>query len=346
MKKAFRVNTGKFLPFIMGLLISQGIYSQSWTAGTGILYANPATTKIGIGVTAPAYPLDIAGVMRATTSTQSSTAFVLTNSHTSFNNSLLYGYTSAAASSSFKLLDLRTSGGSANAMWVNGLGNAYFAGNVGIGTTSPGNTLSLFNNGKCGLHLDNNTCDWDIEAYNITTGGLGGFYLKQRGNVLMSIFNDGSGPVFSTGGMVICSNHSGTGYFEPYGSNFDINVGGGGSMTFFDDVSQSYKFKLLNGNMFLDGKITCKEIEVKTNVWADHVFKKGYKLRPLAEVENYIKTNCHLPEVPTEAEVKEKGVNVGDMNALLLKKVEELTLYIIQQQKEIDELKSEIRNKE
>ena len=63
--------------------------------------------------------------------------------------------------------------------------------------------------------------------------------------------------------------------------------------------------------------------------WSDYVFRPGYRLRPLREVGQYIQENGHLPGIPTEAEVKEKGVSVGDMQAKLLAKVEELTLHMI-----------------
>jgi hypothetical protein len=64
--------------------------------------------------------------------------------------------------------------------------------------------------------------------------------------------------------------------------------------------------------------------------WADFVFKPDYQLKPLAEVEQFISTNGHLPEVPTAKEVEQNGVNIGEMNAKLLQKVEELTLYVIE----------------
>jgi trimeric autotransporter adhesin len=75
--------------------------------------------------------------------------------------------------------------------------------------------------------------------------------------------------------------------------------------------------------------------------WSDFVFKDDYKLRPLAEVEAFIKENKHLPDIPTEKEVAEKGVAVGDMSSKLLMKIEELTLYMIAQQKEIEKLKAQ-----
>lgn len=78
------------------------------------------------------------------------------------------------------------------------------------------------------------------------------------------------------------------------------------------------------------------------NVWPDYVFKKDYKLRPLAEVEQFIAANNHLPDVPSEAAVKENGIDVANMDAVLLRKVEELTLYMIQLQKDNLELKAKL----
>lgn len=79
--------------------------------------------------------------------------------------------------------------------------------------------------------------------------------------------------------------------------------------------------------------------------WSDHVFQPNYSLRPLSEVKQFIDTNKHLPDVPSEKEVKEKGYNIHDMNKVFMQKIEELTLYVIQQQKEIDALKEQLNNK-
>ncbi len=73
--------------------------------------------------------------------------------------------------------------------------------------------------------------------------------------------------------------------------------------------------------------------------WSDFVFKKDYKLMPLNKVESYIKANKHLPDVPSAQEVSDNGIDVASMDAKLLQKIEELTLYVIQQQKEIENLK-------
>ena len=88
----------------------------------------------------------------------------------------------------------------------------------------------------------------------------------------------------------------------------------------------------------VNGTIRAKEINVDSD-WADFVFKKGYKLPTLEEVEQYIGEKGTLPGVPSEEEVKANGVNLAETNALLLQKIEELTLYIIEMKKEINELK-------
>ena len=65
------------------------------------------------------------------------------------------------------------------------------------------------------------------------------------------------------------------------------------------------------------------------------MFKDDYRLMPLAEVEAYIQKNRHLPDLPSEAEIKASGIDVAQMNALLLKKIEELTLYVIELEKKL-----------
>lgn len=112
-------------------------------------------------------------------------------------------------------------------------------------------------------------------------------------------------------------------------------------------------------NQFLvedNGYVTATEIWVKQDVWVqnyspwnDYVFEPEYKLMPITELETYIAENKHLPEVPSAVEVGKNGFRLAEMDALQLKKIEELTLYIIQLQKQLDEQQKEInklKNKE
>jgi hypothetical protein len=96
--------------------------------------------------------------------------------------------------------------------------------------------------------------------------------------------------------------------------------------------------------VLVDGRIVSTNVTVAlVSNWPDYVFEKNYKLKPLAEVEQYINQNGHLPNVPSAAEVKKDGIDVATMNIKLMEKVEELTLYLINQQKQIDALKKEIK---
>ncbi|PWL29972.1 hypothetical protein [uncultured Roseivirga sp.] len=96
----------------------------------------------------------------------------------------------------------------------------------------------------------------------------------------------------------------------------------------------------------VDGTVLAKKVRVSIAGadWPDYVFSPNFELRSLQELETYIKANQHLPEVLSAQEVEDNGLDLGDMDATLLKKVEELTLYLIQENKEKEELKQE--NKE
>ena len=90
-----------------------------------------------------------------------------------------------------------------------------------------------------------------------------------------------------------------------------------------------------------DGKVRTREIIVDTQTpWPDYVFEDDYSLMSLKEIESFVNENGHLPNIPSAQTIQETGVDVGEMNRLLLEKIEELTLHIIQQQKEIDTLKT------
>jgi len=116
----------------------------------------------------------------------------------------------------------------------------------------------------------------------------------------------------------------------------------GNSYIGFTDDYNGLWMKVCNDRQVrIDGTLHVKEVKIETDVWSDDVFDPGYKLSPLKEVEAYIQENRHLPEVPAAGEVIEKGIDVGEMNVILLKKVEELTLHLIEMEKRIRELERE-----
>ncbi len=115
-------------------------------------------------------------------------------------------------------------------------------------------------------------------------------------------------------------------YFGAYGTEiWRISKGG-----YADDVVFSINS---SGNAIIDGKLTTKEIEVKEVTGADFVFKETYPIPSLEEVESFVKQNKHLPEIAPAADMEANGIKLGEMNIKLLQKIEELTLYLIEQNK-------------
>lgn len=131
--------------------------------------------------------------------------------------------------------------------------------------------------------------------------------------------NDGNFQLYST--------NNGTPYFNIFSASKDGKFAIGTSA-----ANQPYKFSV-KGNSGFDGKIECDELEVKQVNLADYVFADDYQLKSLAEVEAFIGENSHLPNVPSAQTVAEEGMNVGQFQNILLEKVEELTLYVIEQNK-------------
>ncbi|MFP3832253.1 cell wall anchor protein [Chryseobacterium sp. SIMBA_028] len=98
--------------------------------------------------------------------------------------------------------------------------------------------------------------------------------------------------------------------------------------------------------LFVKGGIKAEKIKVENpsiNGWADYVFKKDYQLRSLEEVEKHISEKGHLPNIPSAKEVEKDGINLGEMDAKLLEKIEELTLYSIEQNKQLKSQSEEIK---
>jgi hypothetical protein len=119
-----------------------------------------------------------------------------------------------------------------------------------------------------------------------------------------------------------------------------------------NDLGNDVIFNTNGGNVGIgttstDAKLTVKgdihanevRIDVEGVIPPDYVFEKDYNLLPLSELETYIKQNKHLPEVPSAKEMEAEGLNLKEMNLILLKKVEELTLHVIALKKENEEIK-------
>jgi len=97
-----------------------------------------------------------------------------------------------------------------------------------------------------------------------------------------------------------------------------------------------------NYTLSVDGDMIAKRCVIQIDSWADYVFNDNYTLPTLNEVEAFVNENKHLPGVPSEQEIKDQGLDMGEMNKILMQKVEELTLYIIDQNKKIEKLQETV----
>jgi hypothetical protein len=131
----------------------------------------------------------------------------------------------------------------------------------------------------------------------------------------------------------------------PYKNRFKGNVYYSGNGVW--DTNGNVGIGTINPTEMLTvkGNIGAREIKVSTTAGADFVFEPGYKLPELTELEKFVKTNKHLPEIPTAKQMVENGINLGELNVKLLQKVEELTLHLIEKDKQLQNEK-EINKKQ
>jgi hypothetical protein len=247
-------------------------------------------------------------------------------------------------------------------------------GQVGIGTTSPTSILSinasnpilqLKNSGvdkgfvqvvnddiKIGTNIGNETGKFVIRTDgtdrftlnsdgNATLGGTGGggllttegvfpgIVMKTSGITRLSVVAPGGNPEITGSGTGILRIRNNSDGIYMYG-NGKISIGGGGA------VATGYVVSV-------EGKLIATEVtSLPFGSWPDYVFADNYNLRPLSEVKKFIELNKHLPNIPSACEIEKNGIQLGDMSKRLMEKVEELTLYILQLQEQVDELKKEL----
>ncbi|WP_198175287.1 bZIP transcription factor [Spirosoma telluris] len=198
------------------------------------------------------------------------------------------------------------------------------AANVGIGNTAPSVKLHLTSGtpNTSGLRLENLTASSPASQPNVTkfltVDGSGNVILGSSTNSLRV-----GAEVWSTTGTYV------------------QNANPGGVI-----IGQGVEKTPSDYNLFVSKGILTEKVKIAIKMtadWSDYVFEKGYELRSLAQVEQHIHRTGHLPGLPSAAEVVEKGVDVAKMDAKLLEKIEELTLYSIQQQKQIDQLEKLVK---
>ena len=219
---------------------------------------------------------------------------------------------------------------------------------IGTGTTSSTNTFILRNSlldtimrvrddGRMGIGYNGTTY-----GRTINLGGTGiNFYTSNEAAF--------GGAIFPTDtSLVLWSNSNSNNYlvFQPSWGNTGVG-------TYTPNAKFHLNGAMLVGNnsqriatgyeVSVDGEIMCENLTMQNSTsWPDYVFESDYKLMPLADLEKSIRQNKHLPNVPSAAEVDAHGINMGVMSKAYMEKIEELTLYIIQLKKEIDQLSQKV----
>lgn len=298
-----------------GLLVKAGTYTYSNPVfevqdkdGNSVLFTMANQGKVGIGTTSPQSKLDVAGTVRMTglnLPTNAVDGYVLTSNSTGI------------------------------ASWIdptlsyywqkNATGDLYYSDQghkVGINTNNPSYTLDVEGN----LGVKDNLTGKSSSSYDALY--LSGSELSSSAKIEI-----GRG-VNKKGIKIICPDPAG-----------DIQMHFNSIPAVFIQ-SDAANFGSTNHEMDLNvnGKIQATEVEVMINIWQDQVFENNYPLMDLNSLERFINENHHLPEIPSEEEVISNGINVGEMNALLLKKIEELTLYVIDLKKENDLIKTKLES--
>jgi hypothetical protein len=316
--------------------------AQQWTT-SGINIYNANTGNVGIGVTSPLYKLSLSSTSQNVLSVKSSSHSIINiesgiglNSYLQFApNGVLKWDLAGETTGNLRIYDYAAS-----------LARLTITptGNIGIGTTAPVAKLHALSTTDIGVTLNSEVL---ITRFSTSVANLQSLDLKLRKYSTTDNYWWGNSLRLQRN----IDNAVNSCYID-FGAS-ETNVGSGSHELGFGVDNSEYMRISYGGNvgigttapdakLAVNGTIHSKEVKVDLTNWPDYVFNSDYNLLSLGEIKTYIDKNKHLPEVPSAKEMEANGVQLGEMNMLLLKKIEELTLYLITKDNEIKELKSEM----
>jgi hypothetical protein len=277
----------------------------------------PSNGSVGFGTTTPAYPV------HQQVSFLDGYAHVIENTGV---NLVRWKIMNATPQGAFEVA-------------VNSSGNTVIQ--TGKNTSSP--TLSILS-GNVGIATLSPVYPLDVNGamHSSVSAGSNLFLSKPTGASIA--FDNGSG--VSTALIESGSPMAGVGNRLEFWTNTSTNSGIAERMRIDDKGYVGIGTTVPTEMLSVKGNVKAQKMIVTQTGWSDYVFDSFYHLKPLTEVEQFINKNKHLPDIPSAKEVEEKGISVGDNQALLLKKIEELTLYMIEMKKENEVMKKETKKQQ
>lgn len=315
-------------------------------AGTSSIGANSTTTNlnVGIGTSSPRRSLEVVGSILASAYIEAGTFTTAGNIYAkqgSFSDNVGIGIGTRVPTVGLEVAGVIQG----NAFTTTGNVNAasgYFNGNVGIGTLAPVSKLSVGGSITLGSGLENISARPAITANTLVNGEIRAY--SKAGSIMDDGFirmSAGGGTNVNVKSYIDLSGYS---TIPDMDKNIVFGTSGVERLRIDQNGNLGIGTKSPDAKLTVNGNIHASEVKVDTSIPVpDYVFGNDYKLKTLQEVESYIKENSHLPEIPSAKEIEKNGLFLAEMNMNLLKKVEEVTLYLIQQNKEIEELKVQVK---
>ena len=323
-----------------------------WATSGNIIY-NTNTGSVGVGTTNPLAGFHVFGAgqtfMVGDPQNSLMPAFTISGGHPTG-----YAYLQAGGAAAPKLVidKYGTVDGNLDELMVYSL-KSMFSGSLGLGTKDPQSKLHLVSGSSSANATNAFSGDLIIQGNsggrNSTLGASLEFAIPANqdggnpwGQARIITVAGNNNNQDATGKLILGTRrifNKGTGAGQTWNYGDDLVIDGSGQVGIGTAIPDA--------KLTVKGKIHAEEVKVDLNVpGPDYVFEKGYRLKSLSALETYVKANHHLENIPSAAIMKRDGVGLSDMNMQLLRKVEELTLYLIEKDKQMKKLSVKVRNLE